>query len=81
MFQEDEKLPQAHKSDFFFHSSFIVKCRRQFPKTTQISSKGWMSAICSDFALILGNVCEHVFSLFLIPSLILTVLWLSTMTT
>lgn len=51
-------------------------------KDEQISLEGWMPAICSDFALHLGNTqYVSVFSLFLIPSASLAVCWLRTATT
>lgn len=74
MLQQDEKLPQAHKSP-------LVSVEDNYQRQHKFSLEGWMSAICSDFPLNLGNVCGHVFSLCLIPSLILAVLWLSTVTT
>lgn len=41
----------------------------------------WMSAICADFVVNLGNICERVYSLFLILSVGLAVLWRSSVTT
>lgn len=80
MLQKDgEKNCYKHRKVifFFFYSSVIVNVEDNY----QFSLEGWMPAICSDFALNLGNIREHVFSLFLIPSPILAVLWLRTVTT
>lgn len=75
-------MENCHKhTTVLLHSSFIVSVKDNYPSQHKFSLEGWMSAICSDFPLNLGNVWEHVFSLFLIPSLILGVLWLSTVTT
>lgn len=77
-----KKLLQAQKSDFLsFYSSVIVNVEDNYQRQHKFSLEGWMSAICSDFALNLGNIREHAFSLFLIPSPILAVLWLRTVTT
>lgn len=62
MLQTDEKkLLQAQKS-VFFYSSVIVNVEDNYQRQHKFSLEGWMSAICSDFALNLGNIREHVFS-------------------
>lgn len=71
MFHQAKKMPQTPLSFPF---------QKTITRDSKFPLEGWMSAIFSDFAPNLGNVCEHVFFLFLIPSL-LAVLWLSTVTT
>lgn len=62
-------MKRFHKrSEVLFFSFFFSLCvADNYQRQHKFSFEGWMSAICRDFALNLGNICEHGFLSFLNP--------------
>ena len=49
--------------------SHIVSLEHNYQQKQKFPFEGWMWAMCADFVVNLGNISEHAFTPFLIPSL------------